>query len=83
MPSLIRWSPPFSCFRCAARGLEVVGELISLSEQHKRESQYQLTGRINLFNEFIVGDHLNEFAIDQTKVSQTAGNTAGGRSEAD
>lgn len=71
------------CFLCAARGLEVVGELISLSEQHERESHYQLTGRISLFNEFIVGDHLNEFAIDQTKVSQSAGNTAGGRSEAD
>ena len=73
--------PPW--FLCAARGLEVVGELISLSEQHERESHYQLTGRINLFNEFIVGDHLNEFAIDQTKVSQSAGNTAGGRLEAD
>ena len=68
---MIRWPSPLPWFLCAVLGLEVVGELISLSEQHTRESHYQLTGRINLFNEFIVGDHLNEFAIDQTKVSQS------------
>jgi len=51
----------------------VVGELISLGEQRDRENQYQLRGRLNLLNHFVVGDHLNEFAIDQTTVSQSAG----------